>query len=219
MKKLHYFASILLILTTTSCDDSSSSSILFAKIKNPSGCKAVVTYKKNNYSGEYEFYDQEDGYSIMELSDGTLKNSNWEPIDPSKGEFAKWKIEKIDHQKVVFIFESFDSYVKQHWRFNFMYKRGNLNKYNAGETVELIPFPNEMKQYSIAQGKADVAAYSLIGFDPIRSSATENLKNYTIYLNQEKIITSFDWDYLAELYISSGLHDRMLLELKYNEVN
>lgn len=219
MKKLTYYASILLILTTTSCDDTSSAPVLLAKIKNPPGCKSVITYKKNNNSGEYEFYDQEDGYSIMELSDGTFKNSNWEPIDPSKGEYAKWKIEKIDHQKVVFIFESFDSYVKKHWRFNFKFKRGNLNKYNAGETVELIPFPNEMNQYSIAQGKADVAAFSLLGFDPVRSSETENLRNYTIYLNKEKIIESCDWDFLAEFYVSSELHDRMLLGIKYTEAN
>ena len=49
-----------------------------------------------------------------------------------------------------------------------------------------------MKQYSIAQGKADVASLSLLGFDPVQSSETENLRNYTVYLNQEKTITSFD---------------------------
>jgi hypothetical protein len=224
MKNLHLISCFLFFLIFVSCSDvpqkkEPQDSIELVKIISSEESSGSYIYTFNG--SEYELSDgEEKGYPIYKFSDGTIINGEvivWEKPDTTKGEYTKWIIEKIDNNSAVLKLEDYSETLgKQNWRFNFKFKRGNYEDYLLGKTVELEAFPNEMEKYCASLGKGYIAVFSKSGFDPVKSKASINMKNYLLRINKKEIISTFDSHGTIQLFISSELHKEMLIGMKEN---
>jgi len=219
MKKITFLYCLIFLIIFNACDENLKNDVF--KVKTLETAKII--FKKDG--DKYVFINCQyldstnttfpDGFTISE------QNDNCNPPKKENFEYVTWKVEKIDSNNIVLLFETKESHSKQKWRFNMKFNVGKYEDFQNGKTVELICNVNELKEYNKNFDKLTLYSTLLYANHIIPESAKfiSSIDNFKIQLNKDQLIESYSSTSEFSYKVYEGLQDKIIEDLKNTKPN